>query len=126
MAAGGCWWLLLLMLRACRSVLPVRSPLCLPESAENVLFPGAPPLASAGVGGYLICRAINIYYRISIVNSQTSARVAAEWLLSGSERPLEKSRGNGSPAPLSFLQTNSDSQLHAIQARWRGYSPKNS
>ena len=43
---------MLLMLRACRSVLPVRSPLRLPESAENVLFPGALPLASAGVGGF--------------------------------------------------------------------------
>ena len=30
-----------------------RSPLRLPGSAEVVLFPGALPLASAGVGGYI-------------------------------------------------------------------------
>ena len=32
-----------------------RSPLRLAGSAENVLFPGALPLASAGVGGFDFC-----------------------------------------------------------------------
>ena len=79
---------MLLMLRACRSVLPVRSPLRLPESAENVLFPGALPLASAGVGGYrcdvlrrygcdawLFCCLVRVLSRFDRLNNHARAVV---------------------------------------------------